>query len=140
MTVAAVREHLCGPRRAWVQGALDCAEAVVAGWPGDSTTDRTQVVPPYRATLDRAGVLGTAPTVLTECVAAAGGELSVDPVAAPPYVVVTGEGLLLRATLDERLLIRVRAFRLRRGAAGTPPRYERAATDPEAAVTVETTD
>ena len=91
--------------------------------------------------LDRAGVLDAAPAVLRECVAAAGDELAADPVAAPPYVVVTGEGVLLRATLDRRLLVHVRAFRLRPySEPGTPPRYERGGDSPAAAVAVETTD
>ena len=77
-------------------------------------TDSERVVSPYRTTLDRAGVLADAPAVLRECVEAAGEQLSADPVAAPPYVVVTSEGLLLRATLGERLLVRVRVFGLAR--------------------------
>ncbi|MFC7176570.1 hypothetical protein [Halosegnis marinus] len=138
MDTAAVRDRLLGDRRAWTEAVLECAAAVAAGWDGDATTDRERVVPPYRAALDRAGVLDAAPAVLRECVAAAGGSLAADPVAAPPYVVVTGEGLLLRATLDTRLLVRVRAFRL--VADGERRRYERAATTPEEAVVVETTD
>ena len=141
MNVAAVRDHLLSDRRPWVATALDCADAVAAGWDGEATPDREQVVPPYRAALDRAGVLDAAPAVLRECVAAAGDELAADPVAAPPYVVVTGEGVLLRATLDRRLLVHVRAFRLRPySEPGTPPRYERGGDSPAAAVAVETTD
>lgn len=141
MNVAAVRDHLLSDRRPWVATALDCADAVAAGWDGEATHDREQVVPPYRAALDRAGVLDAAPVVLRECVAAAGDELAADPVAAPPYVVVTGEGVLLRATLDRRLLVHVRAFRLRPySEPGTPPRYERGGDSPAAAVAVETTD
>ncbi|MFB6117502.1 hypothetical protein [Halosegnis sp.] len=138
MDADAARRHLLGKRHEWVCRALDCAASVAAGWDGPATTDRERVVPPYRATLRRAGVLEAAPTVLGECVAAAGERLAADPVAAPPYVVVTGEGLLLRATLDKRLLVWVRAFRLRRTAGGGSRRYERVATDPEGAVAVET--
>ncbi len=134
----AVRAHLLGERRDWVETVLDCATAVAAGWDGEATTARARVVAPFRTTLEEAGALGTTPAVLRECVAAAGGELSATPVAAPPYVVVTGEGLLLRATLDVRLLVTVRAFRLRSGSPGTPPQYERAGETPEAAVAVET--
>lgn len=134
----AVSAHLLSERRAWVETVLDCATAVAAGWDGASTADREQVVDPFRVTLAEAGALEAAPAVLRECVVAAGGELSATPVAAPPYVVVTGEGLLLRATLDVRLLVAVRVFRLRPGSPGSPPRYERAGTTPEDAVVVET--
>jgi hypothetical protein len=134
----AVREYLLGERRAWVETACDCATATAAGWDGDATADRDRVVPPFRAALDRAGALAAAPDVLSGCVAAAGATLAADPVAGPPYVVVTGEGLLLRATLDTRLLVRVRTFTLRRGPDG--PRYVRVGETPEAAVRVETTD
>jgi hypothetical protein len=134
----AVRAHLLGQRRDWVEAVLDCATAVAAGWDGPSTTDRDRVVGPFRAALEAAGALGAAPAVLRECVTAAGGALSADPVAAPPYVVVTGEGLLLRATLETRLVVAVRPFRLRPTTPGAPPRYERAGETPEAAVAVET--
>jgi hypothetical protein len=68
--------------------------------------------------------------------ALAGGRLQADPVPAPPYVVVTSVGPLLRATLEAgRLVVTVRAFRVERGDGGT--RYVRDATDPSAAVAVE---
>jgi len=134
----AVREYLLGERRPWVETVCDCATATAAGWDGDATADRDRVVPPFRAALDRAGALAAAPDVLTGCVAAAGADLPADPVPGPPYIVVTGEGLLLRATLEGRLLVRVRTFTLRRGPDG--PRYVRAGETPEAAVDVETTD
>ena len=126
-----VRDHLLGERREWVQTAIDCADAVASGWDGGRTTDSERVVSPYRTTLDRAGVLADAPAVLRECVEAAGEQLSADPVAAPPYVVVTSEGLLLRATLGERLLVRIRVFGL---ADGT---YERVNETPAEAVAIE---
>ena len=134
MDTAAVREHLIGERREWVRAALDCADAVASGWNGDRTPDRATVVPVYRETLDRSGALADAPAVLRECVRAAGERLSADPVAAPPYVVVTSEGVLLRATLDDRLLVRVRVFRLSTDARG--PVYERVNETPETAVAV----
>ncbi|WP_255151390.1 hypothetical protein [Halorarius halobius] len=127
-----VRTHLLDERRGWVQRTLDCADAVAADW-ADGVRDRERVVGPFRAALDRAGVLETAPAVLAECVAADGRELAARPVAKPPYVVVTGEGLLLRATLDGgRLLVRVRAFAVDRD----PVRYRRAAATPAEAVGV----
>ena len=67
----------------------------------------------YPDTLFR--VLAAFPAVLRECVAAAGGQLRAEPVAAPPYVVVTSVGPVLRATLDEgRLVVTLRVFAVER--------------------------
>ncbi|WP_255198457.1 hypothetical protein [Halorarius litoreus] len=129
-----VRDHLLGERRAWVERVLDCADAVADSWPDERVSDRERVVTPFRAALDRTGVLAAAPTVLDECVTAAGGQLRAQPVASPPYVVVTSEGLVLRATLDDgRLVVRVRAFEVGRDPVG----YRRGAQPPEDAVVVE---
>ncbi|WP_435196070.1 hypothetical protein [Natronomonas sp. EA1] len=128
-----VRDFLLSEHREFVTTTLACADSVAAGWDGESTTDRAQVVPPFETLLERSGVLPAAPSVLAGCVAAAGERLGAQPVAAPPYVVVTGEGLLLRATLDEkRLLVRVRAFTLERD----PPRYVRGPEAPEDALEI----
>lgn len=134
MCERAVREHLLSERRAWVERVVDCAEAVAATWDGSTVRDRERVVGPFRAALDRTGVLAAAPTVLAECVAAAGERLDAQPVAAPPYVVVTSEGLVLRATLsDVRLVVRLAVFAVGRD----PVCYRRAGRTPEAVVTVD---
>jgi hypothetical protein len=116
---------------------------VAAGWEasgdlsgGDraTTADRDRVVPQFRAALDRAGLLDRAPGILRECVAVAGADLQADPVPAPPYVVVTTTGLVLRATLpDGRLVVRVEPFAVSRD----PVRDRLAAPEPEPAVSVE---
>lgn len=130
----AVRDYLLSTRRAWVERVLDCATAVAASWEASSVGERDRVVGPFRAALDRSGTLDTAPTVLTGCVQAAGTQLRAQPVAGPPYVVVTGEGLVLRATLEAgRLVVRVAPFAVRRD----PRRYVHAAPTPETAVTVD---
>jgi hypothetical protein len=133
---ASAREHLLGERRASVEGVLACADRVAAGWDGDGTTDRAAVVEPFESLLERSGLAETLPALLAECVQRAGATLSARPVAAPPYVVVTSEGVVLRATLDEgRLVVTLRAFAVDR--TGERPRYVRAASDPESAVSVE---
>jgi hypothetical protein len=133
---AAARAHLLSERRDLVATVLDCADAVAADWDGTATTDPDAVTGPLRVTLDRAGVLADLPVVLRECVSAAGGRLRAEPVAAPPYVVVTSVGPVLRATLDAgRLVVTLRAFRVERAADG--PRYVRDARTPEAAVDVQ---
>jgi hypothetical protein len=131
----AVREHLLGPRRAVIEATLARAGRVADGWTGDRTADRAAVADAFEAVLAADGLLGHYPTVLAECVAAAGGELRAEPVPAPPYVVVTSTGVLLRATLAEgRLVVELTAFAVERGADG--PWYVRGPTEPEAAVTV----
>jgi hypothetical protein len=133
---APVRAHLLGERRELVATVLDCADAVAASWDGPATTDPDAVTGPLRAALDRAGVLAELPAVLRECVAAAGGRLQADPVAAPPYVVVTSVGPVLRATLDTgRLVVTLQVVRVERD--GNGPRYVRDAPTPEAAVDVQ---
>lgn len=132
---AAVFGYLLAEHDDLVRTVLDCAEAVAAGWDGEGTTDRGDVVPPLRTALERAGVMGRLPAVLEDCVSAAGYELPARPVAAPPYVVVTSRGPILRATLsDGRLIVTIRTFEVERD---PRPRYVRGPTDPEQAIEVQ---
>jgi hypothetical protein len=148
MEPEAARARLLDEHRGFVERVLDCGRAVAAGWEGSNgdtdgetsgdavatTPDRSRVVPPSRAALDRAGLLDRAPGILRSCVAAAGGDLQANPVAAPPYVVVTSTGLVLRATLpDGRLVVRIEPFAVDRA----PTRYRLRAVEPAAAVSVE---
>lgn len=106
-----------------------CADRVVDGWPDAVAADRTAVVEPLSEALDAAGVLDRFPGVLADAVDAAGYEPAAEPVAAPPYVVVTSRGPLLRATVaDGRLLVRFDVFVVERTGDGT--RYRRAPGDP----------
>ena len=71
--------------------------------------------------------------MLAGAVSAVGEQLQARPVAGPPYVVVTSEGLLLRATLPGgRLVVTVAAFALERD----PRRYVRVGDNPDAALSV----
>jgi hypothetical protein len=137
LDAAAVRAHLLDERRDLCSTVADCADAVAAGWPDEGTTGRDAVVGPLRATLERAGVLGQFPVVLRECVAAAGSRLRAEPVPAPPYVVVTSVGPVLRATLDDgRLVVTFRVFAVERGGGGSPARYVRSGRSAEEVVAV----
>ena len=109
---AAVRARLLETHREPFERALSCADAVAAGWDGDATTDRGAVVPPYRATLREAGLHESLLDALAAALAATDHDLAADPVAAPPYLVVTGQGVVLRAPLDGggRLVATLRAF------------------------------
>lgn len=95
-----------------VLDAIDtCADEVCAPWEGDYTRDSRAIVEPMGAALEARAVLDRLPTVLADAVGAAGYDLSAPPVAAPPYVVVTSRGPILRATIDPgRLVIRFDAF------------------------------
>lgn len=71
----------------------------------------TEVRRSFRAALVAANVLHQLPDVLVSTVDELGGVLGAAPVPAPPYVVVTSRGVLLRATLERgRLVVELRAF------------------------------
>lgn len=90
-----------------------CADAVADSWDGGRTSDASAVADRLEACLAEHGVLDRLPAVLSDAVAAVGGELRASPVAAPPYVAVTSRGPVLRATLDDgRLVVELAAFRV----------------------------
>jgi len=110
-----------------VDGIDTCADAVVAPWETARTTDGQAVTDGLHRTLTEAGILEALPRVLADAVEATGYELRANPVAAPPYVVVTSRGPILRATIDPgRLVIRFDAFEVVRDPASErPPVYRR---------------
>lgn len=125
---AAVHEFVRAQHPDLPDAVTACADRVAARWDGDAATDRDRVVGPLRAELREAGLLERFPSVLVGAVDAAGYDLPATPVAAPPYVVVTGRGPLLRATLpDGRLVVRFDVFAVERAGA---VRYVRADGDP----------
>lgn len=104
-----------------------CADAVADAWDGAETSAREHVTDAMGAALEATGTLERLPAVLADAVEAAGGDLRAPPVAAPPYVVVTSRGPMLRATLETgRLVIRFDAFEVvRRSGADELPTYRR---------------
>ncbi|QSW98670.1 hypothetical protein [Haloterrigena alkaliphila] len=104
-----------------------CADRVAEPWDTARTTDPDAVADGLRATFAETGLLERLPLVLSDVVAATGHELPVEPVAAPPYVVVTSRGPVLRATIDPgRLVLRFDVFDIVRDAEpGKPPAYRR---------------
>lgn len=135
-----VESHLLAEHTAIVDRVGDCADTVVAGWDGEGTTNREEVTGPLESTLRRAGVLDRLPAVLADAVDVAGYRLRARPVPAPPYVVVTSTGPVLRATLaDGRLVVSLRVFSVER--AETPEgggrrRYVRGPRTPASVVDV----
>jgi hypothetical protein len=127
---ATVRASLHREHADLLATAEQCADAVAGAWDGETTTDRSAVVPPLETTLRESGVHARLPTVLAGAVSAVGEQLQAEPVAGPPYVVVTSVGPMLRATLPERrVVVTIRLFTIRRD--GDAPRYARRADDAE---------
>jgi len=109
----AARDHVASEHAQVVAAVETCADAVTESWDGPRTTDASAAADRLQACLATNGVLERLPDLLAGAVDAAGGRLQADPVAAPPYVVVTSRGPLLRATLDGgRLVVRIDAFRV----------------------------
>ena len=117
----AARDYVESEHADVVAAVESCADAVAESWDGSRSTDASAVADRLEACLGEHGVLDALPGVLAGAVDAAGGALRAEPVAAPPYVVVTSRGPLVRATLDGgRLVVRIDAFRVTDDAA-----YER---------------
>lgn len=135
MPERAVREYLHSEGRETILATLRCADRVAKRWGGDSTTSRNAVVGPLSRELRETGLLSRFPDLLSAAVAAAGFSLPARPVPAPPYVVVTSRGPVLRATLTEgRLVISFCLFDVIRGG---ETRYVRATNDHRSAISVE---
>lgn len=122
---------------------LACADAV-ADTTAEAPPDCLNPADPLYEQLDRANVIDRLPTVLAGTVKLLGSPLAAEPVAAPPYVVVTNVGPIMRATLEERrLVITIEAFRVKKGRernrdeAGDTPCYVRTASTPADVLTVE---
>ncbi|MFH5797057.1 hypothetical protein [Haladaptatus sp. CMAA 1911] len=130
-----VREYLRSEGKETTVATLRCADRVAEGWDGDSTTSRNAVVGPLSRELRETGLMARFPDLLSAAVAAAGFSLPARPVPAPPYVVVTSRGPVLRATLTGgRLVVSFLLFDVIRG---SETRYVRAANDLRSAISVE---
>lgn len=117
------RSRLLSAHEAVANGVLQAADAVADEWPEEWTTSRAAIVAPFRDELSRRGVLKHFPDVLSDAVRAAGYTVQATPVPAPPYVIVTSRGPILRATVrDGRLVVAYRVFEIERT---KPPRYYR---------------
>ncbi|RQG98074.1 hypothetical protein [Natrarchaeobius chitinivorans] len=122
-----VRRRIRTDHRQLVESVDDCADRVADRWDTARTTDGSAVVDSLRSELERTGSLERLRLTLVDVVAAAGYELPAEPVATPPYVVVTSRGPILRATIDPgRFVIRFDAFEVvRNRASDRPPAYRR---------------
>ncbi|SFG33108.1 hypothetical protein SAMN04488063_1704 [Halopelagius inordinatus] len=126
---AAVADFLREERPTLLAAVADAADAVADRRSAtDSTADGGDVADELERELRSRGVFEAFPDALAGCVAAAGRTLRATPVAAPPYVVSTSSGPVLRATLsDGRLVVTLRVFEVERGESA--PRYVRVGGD-----------
>ena len=104
-SLASVRSHLRSTYGNILAAIAASADATADSWPGESVTERQRVVDPFRSALDERDVLDELPGLLEDLVATVGEDLTASPVAAPPYIVVTSTGVLLRGTLPGRRLV-----------------------------------
>lgn len=142
-----VHEHLLHEHRTLITTVLTCADAVVdttADTAAEPLPDCSNPAAPLYEQLDRANVIDRLPTILSETVELVGSPLAAEPVAAPPYVVVTNVGPIMRAPLEERrLVITIEAFRVnreqetKRNTTRDTPRYVRTASIPANVLTVD---
>ncbi|SIR89077.1 hypothetical protein [Natronorubrum thiooxidans] len=121
------RRRIEDEHAAIIEGIAHCAEQVAEPWDTARTTDSDAVSERLRSALEATGLLEQLPLVLADVVAAMGYELRAQPVPAPPYVVVTSRGPILRATIEPgRLVVRFDAFEVvRDDDPEQPPAYRR---------------
>jgi hypothetical protein len=128
-----IRERLLATRSEPLAATIEAADAVAASWDGPATR-REAVVEPLSALLEHAGLREGYPALLATGAEVLGEPLPAPPVAAPPYVVITGTGPVLRASLPSgRLVLRLAVFAIERD----PKRYVRCGERPEEILEVE---
>lgn len=128
-----VRDRLLAAHADLLVATADRADAVARSCSGPATR-RADVVEPLTAALSDADILERYPAVLATAADALGESLPAPPVAAPPYVVVTGTGPVLRASLPSgRLVVRLEVFALERD----PERYVRIGESPDEILEIE---
>lgn len=123
LTPHRIRRYVRSEHGDVLRAIRDAADGV-APEPGAAVgSDREAVVEPFRAALEESDVLSTLPGVLSDVVDETSHELPASPAAAPPYVVVTSTGVVLRVALPPgRLVVAMEPFAVSRG---SPPTYYR---------------
>ncbi|OVE86227.1 hypothetical protein [Natronolimnobius baerhuensis] len=113
--VREARQRIQTAHRPTIAAINDCAIQVAAPWDTARTTNPDAVVGPFRDALEERGLLETLASLLVDVVEALDYECQGSPVPAPPYVIVTSRGPMVRATIDPgRLVIRFDAFEVLR--------------------------
>ncbi len=124
-----VHQHLLTTHGDLVETVLACADVVAADV--DQPADRRVVTASLEMALREADAFPRFADAIHTTAEALEFDLPAEPVAAPPYVVVTARGPMLRATVDEgRLVVLFRAFER------TPEGYVRVDRTPASTVEV----
>ncbi len=123
-----IHDQLLSTSRETIQRVVGVADDVAAGWTDGTTTDRDELVAGLTGGLEAENLH----TPLIEClqhgIRVGGFELPATPVPAPPYLVVSSTGPLLRAGISPgRLLLSFDVFEVIRG---EPTMYRRAGSAP----------
>lgn len=122
-----VRDRVRAEHGAFLDAVAAAGRVTADAWEDAHAPSRAAVVDPFERVLRETGTLDAAPAVLAAAVDAAGGHLQADPVPSPPYVAVTAEGVVLRATTDVgRVVVTVAPFAVARD----PVRYVHRDADP----------
>ena len=130
---ARVREHLLTNHTATIAETIGAADTVAAGL-SSPASNRREVVEPLTRLLERTKTLSQYPSMVVAAADALCEPLPASPVAAPPYVTITGTGPVLRASLASgRLVVRLSVFAVKRD----PTRYVRTGNTPNEILEVE---
>lgn len=116
-----IRRRLLDDHRATLATTVDAARAVAAGWDGEAVADPNRITAFLERELRDRGLATDLLALLETGADVLDTEVQGDPVAAPPYLAVTGRGPVVRATLADgrRLVIVVSLFAVERD----PTRY-----------------
>lgn len=116
-----IRTELVEAHGATLAATVDAARAVVVGWDGDAVGDPDRITAFLEGELRDRGLATDLLALLHTGADVLDTEVQGDPVAAPPYLAVTGRGPVVRATLGDgrRLVVVVSLFAVERD----PTRY-----------------
>lgn len=111
MDAAAVRRHLQAAHQPTLDAVAECLDAVAESL--DLPASRAAVVARQDRALESGDLKDPLVGLLESALGASGAEPEAPIVAAPPYLVVTGRGPMLRATAGgERLVVLLQGFEL----------------------------
>lgn len=120
-----VRARLRANHEEALRAIADCADTVVRSWDEHVTADPRLITDPLEGCLQETETLPELLDMLRSGVSAAGCTLPVDPVPAPPYLMITSLGPVLRGpTAGGRLVITITVFEVRDGSPRTYHRTE----------------
>jgi hypothetical protein len=106
-----IRDRILKRHPSILRSIVDVAGAVASDWEAESIDDRSAAVDALEQELENRDVLQRIPGMIHDLASAVGLSLAAPPVAAPPYVTVTGAGVVIRITCSTlRIVITVQLF------------------------------